>query len=79
METSNESQNIEEIQKNIAIERLRQAPANLSISFGSQGEFMQRDELIKEIEIGSEMGKNIVNIQLEYLKAFKRGFLDSDD
>ena len=34
---------------------------------------MDRDELIKEVEKGSEIGQRIVKVQLEYLKAFKKG------
>ena len=67
---------IEEMKKEIAIERLRQAPLTVKVSFGNQGgEFMNRDEMIEQIEKNTEIGKKIVKIQLEYLKAFKRGIL----
>lgn len=72
----NKEESIEEIKKKIAIERLRQAPSNFSISLGSNGgKFMNRDDLIKEVEEETPAGENIINIQLEYLRAFKRGFL----
>jgi len=67
--------NIELIKKEIVIERLRQAPAKINISFGSSKEFMNRDELIEQVEKETEIGKKIVKIQLEYLKAFKQGIL----
>ena len=71
--------NMEELKKEIVIERLRQAPSNIKISFGmSKGEFMERDVLIDNVKKDTEIGKNIVNIQIEYLKAFKKGFLSGD-
>jgi len=74
--TEKKDTNIEEIKKEIAIERLRQAPATIKVSFGTQnGEFMSRDEMIEQIEKNTELGRKIVKVQLEYLKAFKRGIL----
>ena len=67
--------NIEEIKKEIVIERLRQAPAKINISFSSSKEFMNRDELIEQVEKETEIGKKIMKIQLDYLKAFKQGAL----
>ena len=65
-----------EIKKEITIERLRQAPPTVEVSFGmSNGNFMNRDELIKNVQEDTEIGKRIINIQLEYLKAFKHGLL----
>ena len=73
MEKENE---LKEIEKEIAIERLRQAPINFSISLGAiDGKFMNRDELIEEVEKESEIGEEIINIQIEYLRAFKKGIL----
>lgn len=71
-----EEKDLEELKKKIVIERLRQAPPNVKISFGmSKGNFMQRDELIKNVEDNTEIGNKIIKIQLNYLKAFKEGFL----
>ena len=68
--------NIEEIKKEIAIERLRQAPPTVKISFGTEnGDFMSRDEIIKQIQNDTDIGKRVVKIQIEYLKAFKKGIL----
>ena len=72
----NKKNNIEDLKKEIAIERLRQAPPTMTISFGmSAGKFMNRDELIENIEKDTSLGKNVVQIQLEYLKAFKKHLL----
>lgn len=71
-----ENNNLEELKKEIVIERLRQAPPNIKISFGmSKGEFMERDALIENVKENTEIGKNIVNVQMEYLKVFKTGFI----
>jgi hypothetical protein len=69
---SEKNKDIGKIQKEIALERLRQAPLTVKISFGSSGEFMNRDELIEQIENDTELGKKIVKIQMEYLKAFRK-------
>lgn len=66
------NKDIEELKKEIVIERLRQAPPTVKIAFGSSNEFMNRDELIDQVEKDTEIGKRIINIQLEYLKAFKK-------
>lgn len=72
----NEQEDLEELKKKIVIERLRQAPPNVKVSFGmSSGKFMERDELIKNVEENTEIGNKIIKIQLNYLKAFKEGFL----
>ena len=69
---------INEIKKEIVVERLRQAPPNVKISFGiSEGNFMDRDELIENVEKNTDIGNKIIEVQLTYLKAFKSGFLVS--
>lgn len=65
-------ENLEEIKKEIVIERLRQAPSTIKVSFGNSGEFMNRDEMIKDVTNNTEIGKRIIKLQLEYLKAFKK-------
>ncbi len=60
----------EEIKKLVLL-RLETMPANLKVSLGSR-EF-SRDELI-EVKKETELGKIIMKMQLEYLRAMKRGF-----
>ena len=73
---NNKNDRIGDLKRNIVIQRLRQAPPTIKISFGmSEGKFMSRDELIDNVERHTEIGDKIVNIQLAYLKAFKEGFL----
>lgn len=72
-------ENIEEIKKQIVIERLRQTPSTVKISFGaSSGDFMNRDQMIEQVEKGTDIGKNIIKIQLEYLRSFKENTLAGD-
>ncbi len=63
-----------EIEKEIVIERLRQTPPTFKISLGAiDGRFMSRDELIEEVKRESDIGEEIINIHLGYLRAFKKG------
>ncbi len=74
--TEDKQKDINEIKKEIVIERLRQAPPNVKVSFGmSEGKFLDRDELIKNVEGNTNIGNKIIKLQLDYLKAFKKGFL----
>lgn len=66
---------LEEIRKELVIERLRQAPPTVKIAFGSLNEFMNRDELIDQVQKETDIGKRIVKLQIEYLRAFKKGML----
>ncbi|MEK6927204.1 MAG: hypothetical protein AABX11_02125 [Nanoarchaeota archaeon] len=67
---------IKEIEKQIIIERLRQAPANMKISFGmSDGKFLDRDELIHQVVEDTIIGQKIVKVQMAYLKALKNNLV----
>ena len=69
-----EENDCKKIEKEIVIERLRQAPPTFKISLGAlNGKFMDRDDLIEEVEKDSEIGEEITHIQLNYLRAFKKG------
>ncbi|MDP2860669.1 MAG: hypothetical protein Q8N98_03045 [bacterium] len=52
--------------------RLSIMPVDAVLSVGSDGEF-NRDELIKEVENNTDMGKKIVEIQMQYLRLLKEG------
>ncbi len=70
--TNKEDNNLKEMKKQIVIERLRQAPPNMQISFGmSNGKFLSRDDLIKQVQEETSMGQKIIDVQMAYLKAFK--------
>ena len=68
---SEKNQKQEEV-KNLVIARLEVLPPDVSISIGSQGQFT-RDELIVHVEKNDEIGKKIIEVELEYLTLLKEG------
>jgi len=58
----------------LVIARLNTLPSNIKISIGSDGEF-SKDEIIRAIENGEDIGKKYVEMQLAYLKAITDGTL----
>jgi len=62
--------NIDEEIKQLVIARLEILPEDTGISIGSEGEFT-RDELIKRVKQGDEIGQKIVKVELDYLKSLK--------
>lgn len=60
--------------RQLVVARLRSLPSNRKISIGSAGEF-SKDELIERVEKQDQIGKKIIAVQLEYLRALKEGFL----
>lgn len=56
--------------RSLIIERLRTLSPNKEISIGSSGSY-SIEELIKEVEKGSNVGKKIVRIELEFLQSLK--------
>lgn len=53
--------------KNIVKKRLSAMPPDVSFSIGGYGDFT-RDELINEVDKGSEIGKDIVEMQLNFIR-----------
>lgn len=75
-EEKQQNRSIDELKRNIVIQRLMQAPPTLKVSFGmTGGNFLERDELIKEVEEDSDIGKKIVEIQFAYMRALKNGLI----
>jgi hypothetical protein len=58
--------------KSIVIARLETLPSDKKISIGSSGEFT-RDEIIDHVKSGDEIGKKMVQIELEFLQSLKNG------
>lgn len=52
--------------------RLASLPPDAVLSIGSYGE-LKRDEVIKEVDGNTEIGKKIIKVQLEYLRLLKEG------
>ena len=59
--------------KNLVIARLKVIPDNLKLSIGG-GEY-SKDELIKHVEQGDEIGKKIIEIEMSYLRSLKEGII----
>lgn len=78
--TKKNKDSIEEIKEEIVIERLRQMPPTVKISLGQlDGKFLNKEDMIKEIQKGTDIGKKIVNIQFRYIKAFKEGLFKNQE
>lgn len=56
--------------KQLVIARLEVLPEDTGISIGAEGEFT-KDELIKRVEKGDEIGQKIIEVELNYLKSLK--------
>ncbi len=63
----------EEIKK-LVITRLSTMPANMKLSIGNYGIF-SKDELIENVKKENEIGKLVIEMQLKYLKSFKKGII----
>ncbi len=60
--------------KDLVIVRLETLPSNRKISIGSFGEFGKED-LIRHVKEEDEIGKKIMQIELEFLQALKNGII----
>lgn len=60
-----------EIRK-LVVERLKTLPSGKQISIGSGGSFT-KDELIERVQSGDAAGEKMVEIELEFLRAMKKG------
>ena len=59
-------------EKELVIARLRAIPDNALLSIGFSGKPMSKDELIEHVKMGDKIGENIVEMQLSYLRSFKK-------
>jgi hypothetical protein len=69
----NGQERINKDEKELVIARLKVMPGDRLVSIGSYSKSFSRDQLITEIEKGSEVGKKYVEVQLKFLQAFKDG------
>lgn len=67
----------EEISKKIkelvAIKIEAQMPANLKLSIGSGSAALSKEEMIRHVNKGDEIGRKIVNAHMSFLKAVANG------
>mgnify|MGYP001616114647 CR=1 FL=1 len=71
---SGEKEEINADIKDLVKMRLSTIPKGFSVSVGSQGNFKVED-LIKHIEDEDEIGKNMIEIDMEFLRDLKSGKL----
>lgn len=60
--------------KELVITRLKSMPENQKVSIGNLGEF-DKYELIEHVKKEDNIGKKVMEIQLHYLQALKKGIL----
>ena len=60
--------------KELVIARLETMPSDEKVSIGSAGEF-NKEELISEVKRGSSIGKKIIEVEMEFLRAMKEGII----
>lgn len=60
--------------KKLVIFRLETLPSNKKISIGSSGEFT-KEELVEHVKNGTDIGKKIIEIEMEFLRAMKEGIV----
>ena len=65
METDNE------YIKKLVKERLHAMPPDISFSIGSFGDYT-RDQLIEEVDKGSDVGKSAIEMQLNFIRKMPR-------
>jgi len=69
-ERKNPKMNDEEVRK-LVVARLSVLSSDMYIAIGSEGSF-SRDELIQRVEANDDIGKEVADIQLEWLRSWKR-------
>ncbi len=64
--------NIEEELKQIVIQRLKGSSDELQVVIGGKGDFT-KEELINSVEVGDEVGQEIMESEIEFMKAMAQG------
>ncbi len=71
---STEKKQLKEDMKQLTIARLRSIPDDYQISIGSAGT-LTREQAIENVEQENELGKELIEVQLEFLRDMARGEL----
>jgi len=58
--------------RRLVVERLKKLPSGKQISIGNKGSFTG-DELIAKVQSKDSIGKKIIEVELEFLRALKEG------
>ena len=76
-EKSNSENKITEEMKQLVVARIEaQVSPNLRLSIGSDGSF-DRDEMIGHVKEGDDIGRKIIQVHLNFIKAQANGQLTS--
>lgn len=79
MENSNHSdKKISDEIVDLVIARLETIPSNIAISIGHEGNF-SISELIKRVHARDEIGKKMIEMQLQYIRSLKDYSSSKDD
>ena len=60
--------------KELVLARIRVMPPNYKLSVGNRGTFT-KDQLMEHVEKGDETGNQIINMQMNFIKALTSGKL----
>ncbi len=66
---------ISQKEKELVLARLEVLSPELHFSVGSGKESFSRNEMIKQINENTDVGKDFIKVELEFLRAFKNGSL----
>lgn len=72
------SQSGDEDIRQLVIARLKASSSGLKISIGGEGTFSKED-LIKSVEVGNDIGQKVIAIQMEYLRDLASGKIYQDE
>ncbi len=61
--------------KRLVILRLESWPPDIKVAFGS-GEELTRDKIIEHVEKEDDLGEEMAEMQIRYLKSLKTGYLN---
>lgn len=67
-----EKLDIKEELKQIVIQRLKTSSDELQVVIGGKGNFT-REELVESVEAGDEIGQEIMESEIEFMKAMAQG------
>ena len=73
----NHKEQLPEVKK-LVIERLKTIPSDLELHIGSEGNGYTVDELINKVERNDKVGKQLIAVEMEFLRSLKEGTLTNE-
>jgi len=74
---SREDKEIQEAIKKLALARMKKIPEHIKVSIGS-GEYTSK-ELVENIEDESQLGKQIIEMQINFVRDMAQGKIHTDE